>query len=112
MLNFDVSIQTLPGSTKAREQLVNASLQYLNGLHHEAITGNDADLAMEVANGYKLIAQVQGVPRRPNLGKIAEADVTLGKAGEIVDHVLSLNPARLDALATRAGLRAGGRHRR
>src|SRR5262249_27393748 len=104
MLTFDASIRGLPGSTKAREQLLSATLQYLDGLNRQANISTDADLALEVANGYKLMGQVQGVPRTANLGKTADAEVSLGKASNIVNHVLARDPARLDALLLGAGI--------
>ncbi len=106
MLHFDASLRVLPGSTKAREEVVIASLQYLDGLRGEASRGIDSELAMEVANGYKIIGEVQGAPRTANLGKRVESELTLGKGGEMVDRVLAKEPARTDALLLRAEIEA------
>lgn len=96
VLALDGDISDLPGSTKAREKIISVSREYLDGLEHE--TRNDLDLKLDVANGYMLTAQVQGVPRVPNLGKFKEAEASLAKAAGLVESVLLAAPARADAL--------------
>ena len=96
VLAFDGEVRGLPGSTKAREKLVSVSIEYLDGLERE--TRNDPELKLEVANGYMSIAEVQGVPSFPNLGKFKEADASLAKGAELVKAVLAAAPARADAL--------------
>lgn len=46
---------------------MSVSMDYLDGLGREA--RNDLDLKLDVANGYMLTAQVQGVALTPNLGR-------------------------------------------
>src|SRR5262249_31720083 len=77
VLTLDEEIQGLPGSTKVREKIVALSLQYLDGLQREA--QSDADLKLELANGYASTARVQGVPSGANLGKYSEALESLSK---------------------------------
>ncbi len=96
VLAFDGEIRGLPGSTKAREKMVAVSMEYLDALGQDA--RNDLDLKLEVANGYALTAQVQGVPSAPNLGKFNEADSSLAKAAGLIESILSVKPARADAL--------------
>jgi len=98
MLQFDGSLRTLPGSTKARQELVTASLEYLDGLNREVNPSRDADLAMEVANGYKLIGEVLGSPRTNNLGKIDEGDRTFDRAVQLVRRIVDAEPSHVAAL--------------
>jgi tetratricopeptide (TPR) repeat protein len=93
---FDDEIRGLPGSTKAREQIVSVSMEYLDGLSREA--RNDLDLKLDAANGYMTTAQVQGVPIAPSLGHFQEAEASLAKGATLVESVLAIAPARADAL--------------
>jgi serine/threonine protein kinase/tetratricopeptide (TPR) repeat protein len=96
LLTFDASLRDLPGSTTARRQIVAASMAYLDGLGRDARP--DRDLAMEVANGYIALAQVQGVPTWPNLGQSDAAARSLGKADGLLQAVLSKEPGRPETL--------------
>jgi serine/threonine protein kinase/tetratricopeptide (TPR) repeat protein len=70
-LMFDVhaAVVPLPGSTKARQLITSEALGYLDRL---AASRSDAgiapDLRLELAQGYRQIAVVQGDPARTNLG--------------------------------------------
>jgi hypothetical protein len=96
MLAFDGEIRGLSGSTKAREQIVAVSMQYLDGLVRDA--RNDVDLKLDAANGYMTTAQVQGVPIYPSLGHFKDAEASLAKAATLVESVAAAAPARKDAL--------------
>jgi tetratricopeptide (TPR) repeat protein/predicted Ser/Thr protein kinase len=96
MLRFDSELRGLPGSTKARQQIVTLSTEYLEGLGREV--HNDRELAMDLANGYLLLGRVQGVPPYPHLGQAAAAEESLRKAGVFVESVLAKSPGRPDAL--------------
>jgi eukaryotic-like serine/threonine-protein kinase len=74
-------IETLPGSTRAREQLVGTVLRYLNNLAREA--GGDPSLQWELATAYQRIGDVQGYGFRPNLGQRAASLESHTKAMEI-----------------------------
>lgn len=100
LVSFDEDLRVLPGSTKTRQRIVAASMEYLDGLGREA--RDDQDLAIELANGYLALAQVQGVPTRPNLGQFAEADQSLRKAEGFLERVLEKNRTRPDVLLTAA----------
>jgi len=102
MLHFDAAIRGLPGSTKARQEIVAASMDYLEGLGREA--RNDTDLAMDLANGYELLAEAQGVPPNPNLGQFAAARESLRKADAFIKKVLAATPGRPDALLLAADI--------
>lgn len=90
VIDLDVAIRTLPGATDARRRLVSASLDYLEGLSHEA-SGN-LDLAQEIADGYWRMARIQGVNAEFNLGDPSKAEVSLKKADALIDMVLASRP--------------------
>jgi serine/threonine protein kinase len=60
-------IETLPGSTRARELMVKTVLRYLNNLARES--SSDPSLQWELAMAYQRIGDVQGYGFRPNLGQ-------------------------------------------
>lgn len=96
LLKFDDQVRQLPGATKVRQEIVSVSTDYLDGLSREV--RNDPNLKLEVANGYMLTAQVQGVPISPNLGQFEAAKVSLAKAAAQAESVLAGSPERADAL--------------
>lgn len=98
VFRFDASLRSLPGTTKAREELVTASLAYLDGLERDAHLDQDPALALEVANGYKLVGHAQGSPRTANLGKLGPARANLEKASRIVNRVINRDPRDMRAL--------------
>jgi serine/threonine protein kinase len=83
LLNLDSDLYELPGATKIRQKVVAASMRYLEGLGREA--RRDKALNLDLANGYLLLAQVQGVPTTPNLGQSDEADASLRKAEDFAE---------------------------
>lgn len=102
VLDFDSAIRFLPGSTKARERLISVSLQYLEGLASDA--AKDADVALDVGNGYLSVARVQGVPNSLNLGQTAKAEESLKKAEGFMERVLAARPGDRDGLFGSAGV--------
>lgn len=99
VFNFDGSLRSVPGTTRAREELISASLAYLDGLSRDPQSlARDKALGLEVANGYKLVAHAQGSPRTANLGKLAPARDHFGKAARIIEGVLAREPNHREAL--------------
>jgi tRNA A-37 threonylcarbamoyl transferase component Bud32/tetratricopeptide (TPR) repeat protein len=96
LIDLDGVIRTLPGSVDARQRLVSASLEYLEGLSQEA-RGN-LDLAQEIADGYWRMARIQGVNEEFNLGDPAKADDSLKKADRLIETVLASRPQDRDAM--------------
>lgn len=70
---YDVhdAIVDLPGSTKAREKVVDHALRYLNVLSGDA--RGDPALQRELGVAFSKIGDVQGRPMFPNLGRTREA---------------------------------------
>jgi tetratricopeptide (TPR) repeat protein len=95
LLNVDQDINGLAGTTAARERIVKTSLDYLERLSGDA--GRDLELKEEIAVGYRKVAEVQGVPRRVNLGHLDQALVSLGKADALLRE---LRDARFDHVRT------------
>jgi serine/threonine protein kinase len=96
MIDLDGAIRTLPGSVRARQQLVSASLAYLEGLSRKA--DGDPVLAQEIADGYWRMARIQGVNAEFNLGDHKSAEESLGKADRLIGTVLASNPEDRNAL--------------
>lgn len=78
LFEFDDAIRDLPGSTPARQLLVQHALQYLDGLASES--AGDRRLRRELADAYQKVADVQGNPFHPNLGDLGGGLASYGKA--------------------------------
>jgi tetratricopeptide (TPR) repeat protein len=96
VFDLDRNIKNLPGATQARQKLVNASLEYLEGLAPDV--RGDPDLAREVAEGYWRIARIQGVPVELNLGEPGQAEISLQKANTLIEGILANHPNDQGAL--------------
>jgi non-specific serine/threonine protein kinase/serine/threonine-protein kinase len=96
LFEFDSAIQNLPGSTPARQLLVQRALEYLNKLAEQA--RGDASLQREVAEAYLKVGDVQGNPYGPNLGDSAGAVQSYRKALEISQALTRSN--QRDVIAT------------
>jgi tetratricopeptide (TPR) repeat protein len=96
-LLFDLhdAIAALPGSTRAREQLVMTSLEYLDGLAAEA--GNDVGLLRELADAYERVGDVQGGPRASNLGEPSAATASYESALALRTRLATRDEALADA---------------
>lgn len=97
LFDLNPQIEFLAGSTKARELLVNTSLEYLDSLAKEA--GNDPRLQLELAEAYNKIGDVQGNPNYANLGHPEAAVESYTKAAAIASKLRS-SPEALEILAT------------
>jgi non-specific serine/threonine protein kinase/serine/threonine-protein kinase len=84
------SIRDLPGSTAARQLIVNRSLEYLDDLSKEA-TG-DVALQRELAAAYMRVGDVLGYPYAPNLGDKPGALKSYQKALVILEPLAGINP--------------------
>ncbi len=106
---FDVhdAVRDLPGSTRARQLIVETGLRFLDGL-----AGNsrrDWALKAELATAYQRIGDVQGNVLGANLGNTRAALESYGKAAALLDAILIHDPgnrnAQLDRL--KVGQRIG-----
>jgi serine/threonine-protein kinase len=96
VFSLDARIRNLPGATAAREALVAASLEYLEGVGADA--RDDVDLMIEVSTGYLRAARIQGVPTGLTLGNFAKAEESLSKAETLIDAVLASRRRTLEAI--------------
>jgi tetratricopeptide (TPR) repeat protein len=89
---FDVhsAIATLPGATEARRTIVSTTLDYLDSLSKDESL--DPELLRMTADGYLFLAEVQGLPFRPNLGQPDEAMRNYAKADAIVRKLREREP--------------------
>ncbi len=100
---FDLNgmLEQVPGATPARAALADQAQFYLDAL--AAASGGDAALLAESAAGLTRLAEVQGVPSRPNLGLGAQAAANLDRSREILDRLIAQSPdPALHALRARA----------
>ena len=91
-------VARLPGSTKVREKMVATALDYLDNLSRGA--GNDAELLYEIGQAYEKVADAQGAPGQPNLGRTDDALVSFRKAIEFDRRAARFNPAYRFRLAS------------
>jgi serine/threonine protein kinase len=96
VLALDDVIKGLPNATKARNEIVTMSKDYLESLMADGLSRND--YAFELANAFFKVAEIQGVPNGSNLGQSAQADESLTRASALVDQVLVSTPHDSKAL--------------
>jgi serine/threonine protein kinase len=96
VLALDSAIKGLPGSTKARNEIVTMSKDYLESLMADGTSRKD--YAFELANAFFQVAEIQGVPSGSNLGQSAQAAESLTRAGALADQVLAASPHDSKAL--------------
>jgi non-specific serine/threonine protein kinase/serine/threonine-protein kinase len=98
-LIFDIhnEVAKLPGSTKPREVLVSAALDYLDKLSNTA--GDDPTLLTDMAQGYVQVARAQGFPAEPNLGRTKDAMASMQKAIVLGERAARLDKGRRSVLA-------------
>lgn len=78
IFDLDRRLETLPGTTASRRELVGRGQKYLDALGRT--TPADSELQREVAVGLARLAEVQGVPGRAHVGEIAAARTNLERA--------------------------------
>jgi tetratricopeptide (TPR) repeat protein len=96
LFDIDAEVRRIPGSTKARQLIVDTSLQYLRRL--SADVQGDAELTLEVGNAYMRVARVQGVPISANLGQMDRAAENLQTAERFIQSVAASQPGNRTAL--------------
>jgi tetratricopeptide (TPR) repeat protein len=102
-LLFEVheSLRTLPGATEPRRLLLARAVQFLDRLAADA--GNDDQLTLELAEGYRRLGQVQGSSVSENVGDVAGAIASFEKAVRLGEGVLARHPHSLDAVNVATG---------
>jgi serine/threonine protein kinase len=105
VLGLDAVVGALPGSTKARHEIVAMSKEYLESLTPKA--RGDRELALETGLAYVLLARTQGMPGFQNLGQYAQAEESLRRAEALIEPVLAASPQNRQALLTLSGISQG-----
>jgi eukaryotic-like serine/threonine-protein kinase len=99
---FDVydAIDDVPGTTPARQLIVQRAVQYLESLAREA--AGDTGLQRELAAAFIRVGDVQGNPTRANVGDPTAAVVSYQRAIALAEAVRAAAPNDVDALRTLA----------
>ncbi len=95
LFEIDRQVVGLPGSTRARQFIVDTSLDYLRRL--AADVHGDSDLALDVGTAYMRVGRVQGVPISANLGQTENAEQNLLVAEKLIRSVLAAQPGNRTA---------------
>jgi non-specific serine/threonine protein kinase/serine/threonine-protein kinase len=91
------AIEKLPGSTSARELIVQRALEYVDKLSHDA--QDDQSLQRELVQAYIRVGNVQGNPTNSNLGDTAGALASYNKAADIARRLAHADPESQRPLA-------------
>lgn len=91
LFDIDAEVRRSPATTKARQLIVETSLDYLRRLAAEA--RGDPALGLELGTAYLRVARVQGVPMQAsNLGQTDQSEHSLQAAEALVRSVLAAQP--------------------
>lgn len=92
-LIFDIhdALQDIPGTTAARNLLLDRAVQYLDRVSKDA--EGDANLQRELALAYQRLSAVQGDSTSSNVGQVTAADISSAKAAALFEAVARANPA-------------------
>jgi tetratricopeptide (TPR) repeat protein len=91
LFDIDAEVRRSPGTTKARQLIVDTSLAYLRRLAADA--RGDPELGLEIGAAYMRVARAQGVPMQmSNLGQTDQAEQSLRAAEAMVRSVLVMQP--------------------
>jgi tetratricopeptide (TPR) repeat protein len=96
LFDLDTKLETAPGNTAARREMVGRSQQYLDAL--AATAGDNRELQREVAVGLARLAEVQGVPGRAHVGEEGDAKRSLERAERMLIPLTDDDGARMDWL--------------
>src|SRR4029077_8610239 len=94
------AVEKLPGSTPARELIVQRALVYLDNLAQES--GNDTSLQLELATAYAKVGNIQWARYYANLGDLDGAFQSQRKALAIREAVVAADPSNTQARASLA----------
>lgn len=91
-LIFDIhdALQDIPGTTPARNLLLDRAVQYLDRVATDA--DGDSDLERELAWAYQRLATVQGDATVSNMGQVSAAELSSQKALALFEAVAKANP--------------------
>jgi tetratricopeptide (TPR) repeat protein len=85
------ALEDIPGTTPARNLLLDRAVQYLDRVAKDA--DGDSELQRELAWGYQRLATVQGDATVSNVGQLSAAEISSRKATALFETVARANPA-------------------
>jgi non-specific serine/threonine protein kinase/serine/threonine-protein kinase len=85
------ALEDIPGTTAARNLLLDRAVQYLDRVAKDA--DGDSELQRELAFGYQRLATVQGDATVSNVGQVSAAEISSQKATALFETVARANPA-------------------
>jgi eukaryotic-like serine/threonine-protein kinase len=91
-LIFDIhdALQDIPGTTPARNLLLDRAVQYLDRVAKDA--DGDSQLQRELAFAYQRLATVQGDSTVSNMGQVSASELSAKKATALFEAVANANP--------------------
>lgn len=96
MFELHDSIANMPGATRVRQVLVERSLEMLATLERDS--ASDPTLLLELAEGYRRLGNVQGLPTAANLGDFRGALASFQHAIALTERVLAGQPGSPEPL--------------
>ncbi len=102
LFEFHDAIADLPGSTEARELVIQRALEYLDRLSQQ--DGASPALQLELATAYRKVGDVQGNPTNANLGRTQDALASYRNGLALTDAVLQQDSSNVEARTTRANV--------
>ena len=105
LFDFHDAIADLPGSTPARELVVQPGLEYLRRLAGEA--EGDPDLVLELVRAYQRLGNVQGMTYTWSLGRTDDALASYEQALALLARLDARSAQRPEALRERASVLEG-----
>lgn len=97
MFELHDEIAKVPASLKAREMLVNTSLEYLDALNRSA--GSDPALQEELAVAYRKVGDLQGSETSANTGDFQGALKNYAQSAALLEPIVAKEPANQRAAA-------------
>ncbi|MBX3356645.1 MAG: serine/threonine protein kinase [Phycisphaeraceae bacterium] len=89
LYDYHDAIARLAGAVEVRRRLVENALSHLARLREES--SEDPELLIEVAGGYRRLAEIQGGTRSGNLGDTAAALATLAQSAALLEEARTLH---------------------
>ena len=105
LADVDRELAGVPGAIGARRTLLRAGQQHAEGMAEDALRqGDQPALLLEVATLFEVLADVQGQPGQANLGDLEGALQSLGRARQLAERAIAIDPRALPARRARVRL--------
>jgi len=91
IFNLQSQLAAIPGTTQVRKDLVGVAIKYLDALAKDATA--DRALQAELVAAYLQVGNIQGSPNTQNLGDLAAAMESYGKAEQLARDLVAQDPS-------------------